>query len=103
MNIHFYLDDENQNETLITTMSDVESNPFNIGDVVWLNVTELFPSQYDHIGNRNSRNRFMDNQKELEATFNRKEVKLLRVGKYMRFNVLSNPSLTIEYHCEFVF
>ena len=45
MTIHFYLN--NEEETEITTMYDMQSNPFAVGDIVHLDVEELYPMDYN--------------------------------------------------------
>ena len=44
MKIQFYLN--NEEETEITTMYDMQSNPFSVGDIVYLDVEELYPMDY---------------------------------------------------------
>lgn len=45
MNITFYLN--NEEETKITAMYNVSSNPFKVGDVISLDVGELYPADYN--------------------------------------------------------
>jgi len=97
MNIHFYLNDEA--ETLITSFYDMQSNPFQVGDEVGLDVDELFPVDYNKFKEENQIKMINDN-KELEKLFKRKKVKIIREGKYVKFKINSEPKLTIEYHCE---
>ena len=99
MTIHFYLN--NEVETAITSLYDMQSNPFNLNDVVNLNVEELYPADYNKFKQDYQLKMIADN-KELETTFKRKKVKLVREGKWMEFKIANSPRLTIEYHCEFV-
>lgn len=41
MTIHFYLN--NEEETHITTLYDITSNPFKVGDKISLSVEEIYP------------------------------------------------------------
>jgi len=99
MIINFYLN--NEEETPITTCYDMQSNPFYLGDVIHLDVEELYPVEYnkykeDYRGNvRNDNN-------ELKKKFKQKSVKLVKEYKSVRFKVIKEAVLTIEYHCEFV-
>jgi hypothetical protein len=99
MTIQFYLD--NEEETEITTMYDMQSNPFAVGDIVHLDVEELYPIDYNKYKESFQKTLIQSNE-ELETKFKRKKVKLVRVGKYMRFKVIDKTQLTIEYHCEIV-
>ena len=96
MNIHFYLD--NEEETQITSMYDLASNPFKIGDEISLNVEELYPIDYDKYRHE-VKVKMINVNAELEKKFKRKKVKLVREGKYVNFKVTKEAKLTIEYHC----
>jgi len=99
MTIHFYLN--NEEETQITSFHDLQSNPFAIGDVVILEVDELYPAEYRGY-NEHFQNKVIEDNQKLKDTFNRKKVKIVREGKYMDFKLMKETRLTIEYHCEFV-
>lgn len=96
MNIHFYLD--NEKETQITSMYDLASNPFKIGDEISLDVEELYPIDYDKYRHEVKVKMINDND-DLEKKFKHKKVKLVREGKYVNFKVAKEAKLTIEYHC----
>jgi hypothetical protein len=96
MTIHFYLD--NEEETPITSMYDLASNPFKIGDEILLDVEELYPVDYNEF-KKDYQLKMINDNKELEAIFKRKKVKLVREGKYVSFKVAKEAKLTIEYHC----
>lgn len=99
MNIHFYLN--NEEETQITSFYDMASNPFNVGDIVNLDVDELYPADYNQY--KDERRKIMsDDNKELKKLFKRKKVKIVREGKWVEFKVVKAPKLVIEYHCDFV-
>lgn len=97
MNIHFYLN--NDEETVITSMYDLSSNPFNLNDIIYLDVSELHLTTS---GNKNYMENVQKNQKELKDIFSRRKVRLCKEGKYMKFNIMDKTKLVIEYHCEFV-
>jgi hypothetical protein len=99
MNIHFYLNDEE--ETPITSMYDLKSNPFSVGDIVHLNVEELVPMDYNKYKPKFA-NKMIEDNEGLESKFGRKKVKLLEEGKYIRFKIMEEAKLTIEYHCEII-
>jgi hypothetical protein len=96
MNIHFYLD--NEEETQITSMYDLTSNPFKIGDEISLDVEELYPVDYNKF-KEDYRIKIISDNKELEAKFKRKKVKIVREGKYVDLKFTREAKLTIEYHC----
>jgi len=98
MRIDFYLKED---ETNITTFFDMVSNPFSVGEVINLNVSELFPKDYKSYPQQLKEKMISDN-KELISLFKRKKVKLISEGKYVYINKLRESSLVIEYHCEFV-
>ena len=99
MNIHFYLN--NEEETPITSLYDLESNPFTLDDVIHLDVEELYPMDYNKY-KEDFRNKMIENNKELEKTFRRKKVKIVKEGKYMQFKIIDKTRLTIEYHCDLI-
>lgn len=99
MTIHFYLN--NEEETEITTMYDMQSNPFAVGDIVHLDVEDLFPSDYNEYKESFQKTLIKDNE-ELIGKFRRKKIKIVREGKYMQFKVINKTKLIIEYHCEIV-
>jgi|LakMenEpi03Aug12_release.lakeMendotaPanAssembly.Ray.scaffolds.fasta_scaffold403768_4 hypothetical protein len=96
MTIHFYLDDET--ETPITSIYDLTSNPFKIGDEIYLTVDGVYPVDYGKF-KEEYRTKVINDNKELESKFNRKKIKLVREGKHMSFKVIKECRLTIEYHC----
>ena len=99
MTIHFYLN--TKEETPITSFYDMVSNPFAVNDVVNLNVEELYPADYSKF-EEDFKLKMINDNKELENLFKRKQVKLVREGKWVDFKVANSSRLTIEYHCEFV-
>ena len=99
MTINFYLN--NEEETPITTCYDMQSNPFSLGDVVHLDVEELYPVEYNKY-KEDSRGNVRNDNDELKKKFKRKSVKLVKEYKSIRFKVIKEAVLTIEYHCEFV-
>lgn len=99
MNILFYLD--NESETPITSFYDLASNPFKVGDVVSLEVNELYPAEYLKFNNEKKQIELISRNTDLQNTFNNKKIMIVKEGKYMRFNKLNEPILTIEYHCKF--
>jgi hypothetical protein len=99
MTIHLYLN--NEEETQIFSLYDQPSNPFKLGDVLRLDVEDLFPKDIEKYPISTARS-LIDANNELIVQFKLKSVKLVREGKYIRFNNLGVKNLTIEYHCEFV-
>ncbi len=99
MNIHFYLNDNM--DTIINSMNNVESNPFKIGDIISLDVSILYPKDYSHYRS-DTQKQFIVNNTELRNKFHLKIIKIIEENKFMKFNLLSEGILTIEYFCEFV-
>jgi hypothetical protein len=99
MTIKFYLN--NEEETQITSFYDMKSNPFAVGDIIHLNVEELYPIDYNQY-KEDFKIKMINDNKELEKLFKRKEVKIIKEGKCVEFKVAKEPKLVIEYHCEFV-
>lgn len=98
MRIHFYTNCEDEMEI---TSFNMESNPFNVGDSVHLTVDNLAPRELDQQKHDVARRMIIDNDR-LKNNFHLKEVKLVKVGKYVRFNLLNKPTIVIEYHCEII-
>ncbi len=99
MTINFYLN--NQEETQITSLYEMVSTPFNVGDEISLDVNELYPIQVDKF-KPDSKKNFIERNDELRNLFRLKHIKIVRVYNSMRFNLLSKTTVTIDYYCEFV-
>jgi len=99
MNIHFYLN--NGEETPITSLYDLTSNPFSLNDIIRLDVEELYPADYSKY-KEDFRRKMIEDSKEFKKTFKRKSVKLVKEAKYMNMKIMSESKLMIEYHCELV-
>jgi len=98
MKISFYLLDD---DTEITSFTGLTSNPFNLNDVVNLSVKPLRNDEYEGANKDFIQNVIYNNHNAKEA-FNLKEIRLLTEKKYIKFNVLSEPELYVEYHCQIV-
>jgi hypothetical protein len=99
MNIHFYLN--NEEETPITSLHDLVSNPFSLNDIINLDVEELYPADYIKY-KEDFRRKMVEDSEEFKKTFKRKSVKLVKEGKFMNMKIMSESKLIIEYHCELV-
>ena len=96
MNIHFYLD--NEEDTQITSFYDLSSNPFKLGDEICLDVEELSPADYSKF-NQLVITKMIANNNKLRDKFRLKTIKLIRERKYVKFKIINDSELTIEYHC----
>lgn len=99
MNIHFYLN--NEEETHITSFFDMASNPFNVGDIINLNVEELYPADYDQYVDV-PRITIIEENKKLQRLFGKTKVRIVREGKWVSFKETKEPKLVIEFHCNFI-
>jgi len=99
MDIYFYLN--NEEETLITFLYDVESNPFVLNDIIYLNVEALYPKDYDKF-KEDFRNQIIKANKILEKIFKNKKEKLVKERKCMELNTMKKQRLTMEYHCNLI-
>lgn len=97
MNIYFYVN--NEEGTHITTFYDMVYNPFKVGDEISLEVEELYPADYSKFKEVNQII-LINKNKEQEELFNRKKIRLIKEGKYIKFKFVGENRLTIEYHCE---
>lgn len=79
MNIHFYLD--NEEETQITAFYDLASNPFKVDDELFLNVEEIYPVELDNFNTDQQRIRLQKDNNELEKKFRNKKVKIISEEK----------------------
>lgn len=100
MNIHFYLLNE-EDETEITTFYDMQSNPFKLDDELSLDVDEIYPIEYNKF-KLEVQQKMQIESKELNDKFRFKKIKLVKEGKYVKFSLLGESKLIIEYHCIFV-
>lgn len=99
MTIHFYLNDGD--ETPIDSLYDMQSNPFNVGDVIHLSVEELYPADVEKYNMRFKEKAYTDNE-NLIKQFNRQAVKIVKEHKSLAFKLLNESRITIEYFCEFL-
>jgi len=97
MNVHFYID--NEEETEIMSMYDVPVEPFKVGDRIKLEVDELFPKELEKFGKKSTQKGLMVKNSELWELFNLNTIQIKRMGRYARFNTLNEAKITIEYHC----
>lgn len=97
MVIRFYLNDSEDTE--ITSFESIVSNPFNIGDVINLQVTDRFRNNNHPI--KLIDKFYVDNEGLIER-FDLEKVKIVREFKLIRFNLLDEPELIMNYFCEFV-
>lgn len=96
---NLYTDDES--ETPIFSMYDLTAVPFNVGDEIHLNVEELYPAQYNKY-RPETRDKFIEDNKELRKTFDLTTIQVTKVGRYVRITNLNEGSMTLEYHCKIV-
>ena len=99
MEINFYLNNEEQ--TQITCMYDVTSNPFNLNDIVHLCVEDMSVSRLECYP-KHMHDTFKEEQKVLWDTFRMKDVKLVKECKFLKFSRIGETKLIIEYYCEIV-
>jgi len=98
MNIHFYID--NEEETPIMDMHDVAVEPFKVGDIINLTVDELFPKDLDkYKNNMELYYKTLNENKELRALFHLNTIQIKRMARYARFDNMNEAVITIEYHC----
>lgn len=94
MTIQFWLDDEE--ETHITTMYGMETNPFSVGETINLSMEDRVPNEYqDYLPEVVKR--LVAEDEIRRKLFNHKKITLLREDKYLE---MKRGSLTIEYHCK---
>ena len=98
MTIHFYLDDFD--ETPITSLYNMTSNPFAVGDVIKLDVGDFHPVDYNKF-KIDVQQKFINNHAELREKFHLKDVVLKRKVKFIEINFLRESEVTIEYYCTF--
>ena len=99
MNIHFYLN--NEEETQIMSMYDAAVEPFKEGDRIRLDVDDLVPKDVSGLAPEIARE-FQLNNNELRNLFRLKTIEIVRLNRYARFNKMNDAIITIEYHCEIV-
>lgn len=93
INIELYLKTEDV-ETHITTMCNVH-NPFKMGDIVHLSVSEEEPRKYSEFNNAEMVVK-LKREKEL---FHLKDIQIFEENKYLD---IEENKITIEYFCRFV-
>ena len=95
MNISFYDDIE------IVRFYDMVSNPFKIGDVISLDVNELYPIELEKYNNELQVS-FSEKVSEVSKKYRHKKIKLIEEEKYVTINLLKKSIINIEYFCEFI-
>lgn len=98
MNIRFYLC--NQEETEITTFHGIPHNPFKIGDIISLDVEDIYPN--DLKGSEALQTVIKEADKTLQSLFRMTKVIIVREYKEISIKATRDGNLTIEYFCEFV-
>jgi hypothetical protein len=99
MTINLYVNDDT--ETEITSFNNMASNPFQVGDIISLTVSDLYPVDLDEF-NRDARLVFKQENDTCREKFHLRKVKLIRESKHVRFDVLNESELSIQYDCEFL-
>jgi len=98
MQIHFYLNNEEQDE--IAIFYNLVSNPFKVDDIINLNVSEFSVNEFKLSVNPDKVQSFKDSNKELTKKFHMREVRIVKENKYMQLKTVAETKLTIEYFCE---
>jgi|AntRauTorckE6833_2_1112554.scaffolds.fasta_scaffold33921_2 hypothetical protein len=99
MNIHLYLN--NEDETHIASYHGMKSNPFKVGDVLFVNIRDLVPSQLEPFPDDHKK-RILKENDELKSNFHLKNISLILEKKYIHPSVLDDGNIVVEYHCEIV-
>ena len=94
MNIHIYLDDED--ETNITSFSNLQSDPFKINDELNLHVQDFHASIKGF--NKVTQQKFLTLNKKLEVKFDNTKIRLTTRRIDVRFNAYNKSIIEIEYH-----
>lgn len=104
MNIHFYLkSDKGGSETIITSFYDIQSNPFNLNDIVDLSVESLSRTQIEQTeGAKGVKDNLVNKNSEDSKNFNNKSIRIIEENKYLKIKTLSESTIEIEYHCELI-
>ena len=96
MNIHLYLEDD----TEIVSFYDMTSNPFKLGDVLHLDVDDMFPKDLEKYP-AHLHNSLKEKHQTLYNTFRLKRVEIIREWKGIRIT-FNEPKITIEYYCKLI-
>ena len=99
MKISFYLNDNPTTE--ITIFRELSTTPFKVGDKVSLSVTDIKKSTL-HSYTDNYRTKVTNENELISEKFDLKDVIIKREEKYISFNILSEPTLTIDYYCKLI-
>lgn len=65
---------------------------------IHIDVEEFYPLELNNLSEEVKTKRVQENE-DIKKILNRKKVRIVREGKYLRFKVSREPKLTIEYHC----
>jgi hypothetical protein len=99
LTVHLYMD--NEDETQILSYYEIPSNPFKLGDEVFIRVEDMFPPDLEGLSSAGKSAR-VDATRELRELIDHKWVKLVREGKWADTKISKPSRLTIEYHCEII-
>ena len=100
MNVHFYID--NEEETPIMNMYDVPVEPFKVGDKISLDVDDVYPKQLENFRDENKQKAILLDNQNLIDLFHLNTIQIKRMGRYARFDLLNEAKITIEYHCHLI-
>jgi hypothetical protein len=98
--IHFWLIEDGV-EHQIVSFRDMQSNPFKVFDEINLSPEPLYPAKLDKYP-MNLRQKFQEESNKLINKFSHKTVRIISQYKDVRFSVVADGKLTIDYMCEFV-
>jgi len=97
LQLNFYLNDKHNTEIMF--FNEMQSNPFQVGDCIALNVDVLTKNQLESFFNPNTP--IEENNKKIKM-FNGKTIKILEKLTFVRFNLIGEPKTTIEFYCELI-
>lgn len=95
MTIGLYLNNSEQTE--ITRFYNITSNPFNVGDVIRLDVKDT-----EHLIKRmfKSADNLLDKNKKLFEKFHLKNIIIVSEFKFISVDIVNESDITIEYFCK---
>jgi hypothetical protein len=99
VNVSVWVEINGEQEEVIR-LYDVYSNPFKVGDVLHIDVEELYPIDIKDYKPEHQANFQKENTRRREL-FGRKKIRLVREGKYVHTKLLNKDRVEIEYFAKF--
>lgn len=99
VNVTVWMETDDGDEQVIS-LYDVYQDLFKVGDVIYVNIEELYPKDIKQYREEFKQSFTEENERRIKL-FHRKWVKLISRGIYVHSEMFRKDRIEIEYFCEF--